>query len=466
MDFSPVSPEIIHHLRQALGDDCIFTDHEMLEKHSSDQAEKLHFTPELVVKPRDVAGVSALMKICNRERVPVTVQGGLSGLNGAALTVSGGIALSMERFNHILHIDKANFQVTTEPGVITEHLQNMLKAEGLFYPPDPQGRGWSFIGGNINTNAGGPKCVKYGVTRDYVLNLEIVLPNGEVMWTGANTLKFSSGYNLTHLIIGSEGTLAVVTKIVLKLLPLPAFNLLMRAPFLRAEDACAAVAAIFQSGVIPSGLEYMGRLAVSFSARYLGVEPFDPQYEGHLLIEVDGNYIDQLQQDCETIATVLEQFNVGEILFADSEALKNELWKIRRNAGNAMINLSKVRLGEDTVVPRALLPDQLRGVNAIAEKYNLTISSLGHLGDGNMHYYIINETEDEETWRPRAVKAKREIFELTRSLNGMLSAEHGVGYTQKGYMDVFFGATHMALLRGIKAVFDPEGILNPGKIMD
>lgn len=466
MNYSPVTPEIIHYLRQSLGDDCIFTDHEMLEKHSSDQAEKLHFVPELVVKPRDVAGVSALMKICNRERIPVTVQGGLSGLNGAALTVSGGIALSMERFNQILHIDKANFQVTTEPGVITEHLQNVLKAEGLFYPPDPQGRGWSFIGGNINTNAGGPKCVKYGVTRDYVLNLEIVLPNGEVMWTGANTLKFSSGYNLTHLIIGSEGTLAVVTKIVLKLLPLPAFNLLMRAPFLRAEDACAAVAAIFQAGVIPSGLEYMGRLAVSFSARYLGVESFDPQYEGHLLIEVDGNHIDQLQQDCETIATVLEQFNVGEILFADSEALKNELWKIRRNAGNAMINLSKVRLGEDTVVPRALLPDQLRGVNAIAEKYNLTISSLGHLGDGNMHYYIINETEDEETWRPRAVKAKREIFELTRSLNGMLSAEHGVGFTQKNFMDVFFSETHIALLRGIKRVFDPEGILNPGKIMD
>jgi glycolate oxidase len=464
MPYAPVSPPILQDLRQILGDDCVFTDPETLDKHSSDQAEKLRFLPEVVVKPHDVEGVSELMKICHREHIPVTVQGGLSGLNGAALAVLGGVALSMERFNKILNIDKANFQVTTESGVITEHLQNVLKEEGLFYPPDPQGRGWSFIGGNVNTNAGGPKCVKYGVTRDYVLNLEIVLPNGEVLWTGANTLKFSSGYNLTHLIIGSEGTLAIVTKIVLKLLPLPSFNLLMRAPFLRAEDACAAVAAIFQAGVIPSGLEYMGRLAVSFSTRYLGVEPFDPVYEGHLLIEVDGNYMDQLQQDCETIATVLEQFHVGEILFADSEALKNELWKIRRNAGNAMINLSKVRLGEDTVVPRALLPDQWRGVNAIAEKYGLTISSLGHLGDGNMHYYIINEHEAEADWRPRALKAKREIFELTQSLQGMLSAEHGVGYTQKGFMAVFFNETHLALLRGIKQVFDPNGILNPEKM--
>jgi len=446
------------------GENSVFTTADVIEKHSRDQSKNLQFLPEVVVKPRDAQSVSKVMALCYRENIPVTVQGGLSGLNAAALPVEGGVALSMERFDKILHIDAANFQVTTEPGVITEHLQNVLKAQNLFYPPDPQGKGWSFIGGNVNTNAGGPKCVKYGVTRDYVLNLEIVLPNGEILWTGANTLKNATGYNLTQLIVGSEGTLAVVTKIVLKLLPLPPFNLLLRAPFRQAEDACAAVAAIFQAGVIPSGLEYMSRSAMDFSVRYLEMEPFPPEFEAYLLIEVDGSDLEVLHRDCEKIATLLGGVNAGDILFADNEAQKNELWKIRRNAGNAMIQLTRDRVGEDTVVPRAALPAQLSGANAIAAKHGVKISSLGHLGDGNMHLYLVNEVEDPETWLPRAMQAKREIFALTKSLNGMLSAEHGVGWTQKPFMDIFFGETHLALLRGIKKVFDPKGILNPGKI--
>jgi glycolate oxidase len=464
MAFSKITPILITDIQKALGNDCVFTDAVTLTKHSRDQSKDFAFMPDVVVKPRNTEGVSQLMKICDAANIPVTVQGGLSGLNAAALTIEGGVALSMERFDRILNIDKANFQVTTESGVITEHLYNVLKEEGLFYPPDPQGKGWSFIGGNVNTNAGGPKCVKYGVTRDYVLNLEIVMPNGDITWTGANTLKNSTGYNLTQLIIGSEGTLAIVTKIVLKLLPFPPFNLLMLAPFRNAEDACAAVAAIFQEGVTPSGLEYMDRLSVEYSARYLGVEPFDPAFDAHLLIEVDGNNLAALQEDCEKIATVLQNFNVGDILFADNEAQKNELWKIRRNGGNAMINLTTMRLSEDTVVPRAQLPAQLRGVKAIGEKYGLKISCLGHLGDGNMHVNIVNENEDMATWHPKALKAKQEIFELTKSLNGMLSAEHGVGLLQKNYMPIFFNEIHLNILRGIKKVFDPKGILNPNKL--
>ncbi len=447
----------------ALGSDCVFTDSEMRNKHSRDESKNLQFEPHMVVKPRDTEGVSRLLKICNKHQIPVTVQGGLSGLSGAALPVLGGIALSMARFDKILDIDKANFQVTTEPGVITEHLQNVLKDNGLFYPPDPQGKGWSFIGGNVNTNAGGPKCVKYGVTRDYVLNLEIVLPSGEVMWTGANTLKNSTGYNLTQLIVGSEGTLAVVTKIVLKLLPLPTVDLLLYAPFVNAEDACAAVAAIFQAGVTPSGLEFMDRVAVDYSARYIGASPLSNAYEALLLIEVDGNNLDILHQDCEKIAMILQNFNVGDILFADNEAQKSELWKLRRNSGNAMIVQTKERLGEDTVVPRAALPTQMHGVKQIAEKYQLKTSMIGHLGDGNLHIYLVSDDEPTEDWYERAHKAKREIFELTKSLNGMLSAEHGVGYIQKPYMNIFFNETHLAILRGIKKVFDPNGILNPNK---
>lgn len=460
-----ISQLIESQLIEAIGNDCVFKDAETLDKHSHDESKNIYFLPEIVVKPRDTEGVSRLLKICNDHQIPVTVQGGRSGLSGAALPVSGGVALSMERFDKILDIDKANFQVTTEPGVITEHLQNVLKDKGLFYPPDPQGRGWSFIGGNVSTNAGGPKCVKYGVTRDYVLNLEIVLPSGEVMWTGANTLKFSTGYNLTHLIIGSEGTLAVVTKIVLKLLPLPSFNLLMLASFPDAEDACAAVAAVFQAGVVPSGLEYMEHAVVAYSARYLGVEPLSKDHDAYLIIEVDGSNLDVLMEDCEKIATVLQDFKVGDILFADNEAQKTEIWKLRRNAGNAMDVLSKEKWGEDTVVPRAALPQQLHGIRQISKKYGLEIINLGHLGDGNMHINIMSDVVPTEEWYAKAKQAKREIFELTKSLNGMLSAEHGVGYTQTPYLDVFFSETHRAILRGIKKVFDPKGILNPNKFV-
>ena len=464
MKNTKITADLLLQIQQAVGNDCVFTDSETLDKHSRDQSKNLYFSPEIVVMPRDTEGVSQLMKICNTHLIPVTVQGGLSGLSGAALTVEGGIALSMARFDKILNIDKANFQVTTEPGVITEHLHNVLKDNDLFYPPDPQGRGWSFIGGNVNTNAGGPKCVKYGVTRDYVLNLEIVLPSGEVMWTGANTLKNSTGYNLTQLIVGSEGTLAVVTKIVLKLLPLPTMNLLLLAPFHDAEDACAAVAAIFQAGVVPSGLEFMDRNAVDYSARYLGVPPLSIEHDAHLFIEVDGTNLDVLHEDCEKIAMILQDFNVGDILFADSEAQKSQLWQIRRNSGNSMITQTKERFGEDTVVPRAALPAQMRGVKKICEKYGLKTTNVGHLGDGNMHIYIVSDDEPTEDWYERARKAKREIFELTKSLNGMLSAEHGVGIIQKPYMDIFLGETHLAILRGIKKVFDPNGILNPQKL--
>jgi glycolate oxidase len=233
MLFNKLTPSLIAEITAAVGENAVFADIETRDKHSRDYAEHCQFMPDIVVAPQNTEGVSSLLKICNSARIPVTVQGARSGLAGGALPVEGGVALSMHRFDRILTIDSDNFQVTTEPAVITEHLQNVLTKQNLFYPPDPAGRGLSFIGGNVATNAGGPKCVKYGVTRDYVLNLEIVLSNGEIMWTGANVLKNSTGYNLTQLIVGSEGTLAVVTKIVLRVLPLPSFNLLLRALYLQ-----------------------------------------------------------------------------------------------------------------------------------------------------------------------------------------------------------------------------------------
>jgi glycolate oxidase len=463
MNFNKITPAILKKIVKALGQDSVFTDDETRDKHSRDYTENFEFLPEIVVEPKNTEGVSAVLKICNAHKIPVTVQGARSGLAGGALPFFGGVALSMKRFDRILEIDKQNFQVTVEPAVITEALQNEMMTHNLFYPPDPAGRGLSFIGGNVGTNAGGPKCVKYGVTRDYVLNLEIVLPNGEIMWTGANVLKNSTGYNLTQLIVGSEGTLAVVTKIVLRLLPLPPFNLLLLAPFNNAEDACAAVAAVFSTGVIPSGLEFMEKKAVEMSAKYLGVTPLSTSDQ--LLIEVEGNDLTALQNDCERIAEVLQSFNVGDILYADSEAQKRELWQLRRNLGSAVKVMATLKFSEDTVVPRFKLPELLRGAREIVKKYDgLDTVCWGHLGDGNLHINIITNKEMTPEFYKLAQEAKRDIFAFTKSLGGMLSAEHGVGLAQKAYISLFYSPIHLDILRGIKKVFDPKGIMNPNKI--
>ena len=466
--FNKITPAFIKKLTAIAGSNAVFTQADMLDKHARDFTKDLYFLPEVVVKPSDTEGVSKIMALCHKHRIPVTVQGARSGLTGSGLAVHGGVALSMERFDKILEIDDKNYQVTVQPAVITEHLQNVLQDKGLYYPPDPAGRGYSHIGGNIATNAGGPRCVKYGVTRDYVLNLEIVLPNGEVMLTGANTLKNSTGYNLTQLITGSEGTLAVVTKIVLKLLPYPPFNLLMLALFHKAEEACTVVTDIFKSGVIPSALEFMDKVTIDYAVRYVGSSPIpiSSDYEAMLLIEVDGNNMDILQQDCEKIAEVLSQFSVGDILFADSEAQKNELWKLRRNAANAITTLSHAMVTEDTVVPRTKLPELLRGVKKIGEKLDLKTSNMGHIGDGNIHFSIISDEPLTEEWLVRSIEGKREIYKLVQSLGGMLSAEHGIGYLQKPYMSLFFKENHLNILRGIKKAFDPRGILNPSKVFD
>ena len=468
LKFNKITPAFIKKLTAIAGSNAVFTQADMLDKHARDFTKDLYFLPEVVVKPSDTEGVSKIMALCHKHRIPVTVQGARSGLTGSGLAVHGGVAMSMERLDKILEIDDKNYQVTVEPAVITEHLQNVLQDKGLYYPPDPAGRGYSHIGGNIATNAGGPRCVKYGVTRDYVLNLEIVLPNGEVMLTGANTLKNSTGYNLTQLITGSEGTLAVVTKIVLKLLPYPPFNLLMLALFHKAEEACTVVTDIFKSGVIPSALEFMDKVTIDYAVRYVGSSPIpiSSEYEAMLLIEVDGNNMDILQQDCEKIAVVLSQFSVGDILFADSEAQKNELWKLRRNAANAITTLSHAMVTEDTVVPRSKLPELLRGVKKIGEELDLKTSNMGHIGDGNIHFSIISDEPLTEEWRVRSMEGKREIYKLVQSLGGMLSAEHGIGYLQKPFMTLFFKENHLNILRGIKKAFDPRGILNPSKVFD
>src|ERR1051325_529187 len=291
--------------RKIVGEKFVLIDEETLQHYSHDETEDLEFLPAVVLKPRTAEEISAILKICNKEKIPVTPRGAGTGLSGGALPHRGGVLLSMERMNSILSIDENNLQVTTEPGVITEVLQNAVKEKGCFYPPDPASKGSCFIGGNVSENSGGPKAVKYGVVKDYVLNLEVVLPNGDVLWTGANVLKNATGYNLTQLIVGSEGTLGVITKIVLRLIPLPKHDLLMLVPFNSAENAGAAVGAIFRAGYTPSALEFMERDALDWVSKFMETTAvkIEDGVQAHLLIEVDGNNVEVLMQEIEGISS-------------------------------------------------------------------------------------------------------------------------------------------------------------------
>ncbi|QEE51417.1 FAD-binding protein [Flavobacterium alkalisoli] len=465
MNTESLSNEMIVGLENIVGRSFLFLDTDTRNHYGHDETEDYVFPPSVVVKPGNTDEVAAIMKFANQYGIPVVPIGGRTGLSGGALSIHGGIGLSMERFANI-DIDEKNLQAVVEPAVITQVFREAVKEKGLFYPPDPSSQGSCTIGGNVAENAGGARAVKYGVTKDYVLNLEVVLPTGEVIWTGANTLKNSTGYNLTQLMVGSEGTLGVITKIVMKLLPDNSHNILMLVPFFKAGQACEAVAKIFRAGIVPSALEFMERDAIDWTLRYVDGVSLDikDEVEAHLLIEVDGNYPDVLFADAEKITGVLEQFEIDEILFADTEDQKNALWKMRRAVGEA-VKSNSIYKEEDTVVPRYELPTLLAGIKSIGKKYGFHSVCYGHAGDGNLHVNIIKGDMTDENWKTEVPKGIREIFELTVSLKGTLSGEHGIGYVQKNYMDIAFNDTQLQLMKSIKKIFDPNNVLNPGKVL-
>ncbi|GGD25542.1 FAD-binding oxidoreductase [Flavobacterium orientale] len=461
-----LTQDILKKLEIIVGQSFVFTDVETRNHYGHDETEDYVFPPNVVVKPSNATEISEILKIANQYKIPVVPIGGRTGLSGGALSIQGGIGLSMERFNKIISIDEQNLQVITEPGVITQVLREAVSEKGLFYPVDPSSMGSCFIGGNVAENSGGARAVKYGVTKDYVLNLEVVLPTGDIIWTGANTLKNSTGYNLTQLIVGSEGTLGIVTKIVLKLLSKNTHNVLMLVPFYKANEACEAVSAIFRAGIVPSALEFMERDAIDWAVEYidgLNVQVKN-EIQAHLLIEVDGNYPEILLAEAEKIMTVVEQFQIDDILFADTEDEKNALWKMRRSIAEA-VKSNSIYKEEDTVVPRYELPKLLDGIKSIGKKYGFKSVCYGHAGDGNLHVNIIKGNMSDENWQTEVPKGIKDIFELTVSLKGTLSGEHGIGYVQKDYMSIAFSKTHLELMERIKFVFDPNGILNPGKIL-
>jgi glycolate oxidase len=462
-----ITPQILEQFKLIVSSEYIFTDADSIEKYGKDETEQLHYAPQVIVKPRQASEIAQLLKICNEHLIPVTPRGAGTGLTGGALPHLGGLVISMERFNTILEIDERNLQVTTEPGVITEMLQDAVKEKGLFYPPDPASKGSCFIGGNISENSGGPKAVKYGVVKDYVLNLEVVLPNGEIIWTGSNVLKNATGYNITQLIVGSEGTLGIVTKIVLRLIPHPKFDLLMLAPFNSLEKASEAVSAIFRAGITPSAMELMEIDAITLASKILDSTaiPLTENLAAHLIIEVDGNNMDVLMSEMEAISEVLSQFDAGELFFADDAQQKNELWKIRRKANEAAV-MAGYTIEEDTVVPRAELPRLIKGAKELGVQNGFKVVCYGHAGDGNLHIRINHPTIKKSYGNDEMNAILKKLFELVKELGGTISGEHGIGLIQKSYMPVLFDEVSLELMRGIKNTFDPNHILNSGKIFD
>lgn len=464
MSFKRIQEADIHFFT-SLVDVQVWLDEEQLQRCASDETEDLAYLPEIVLQPETVAAVSRIMRYCNEQQIPVTPRGAGTGLSGGALPVMGGVVLDMKRFNRIVHLDKRNLQVTVEPGMITQELQEYVKEAGLFYPPDPASKGSCFIGGNVSENSGGPRAVKYGVVKDYVLNLEIVLPDGNVIWTGANVLKNATGYNLTQLVVGSEGTLAVITKIVLRLIPAVKHDMLMLVPFRKAEQACEAVNAIFMAGITPSAMEFMERDALEWVMKFVqsSAVQLPEDIAAHLLIEVDGNEPEQLYKEMDAIGVIVQQYDIDEILFADSSEQKQMLWTLRRKVGEA-VKSNSIYKEEDTVVPRAELPELLRTIKELGRKYGFHSVCYGHAGDGNLHVNIVKADMSDADWHEKLPLGIRELFAKVVALGGTISGEHGIGLVQKSYMDIAFNEVQLGLMKQIKQVFDPKGILNPGKI--
>lgn len=437
---------------------------EDLEPYGHDETEDFVFPPEVVVKPRTSEEVAAVLRFATARRIPVTPQGARTGLSGGALPVHGGIALSLERMNRILEIDTENLFAVVEPAVVTQTLQEEVEKVGLYYPPDPSSRGSCTLGGNIAHNAGGPRALKYGVTKDWVYGLEVALPTGEIIRHGGKLLKNVTGYNLTQLLVGSEGTLGVVTRATLKLIPRPTLAKTMLAPFPDPVSAARAVTKIFQAQIVPCACEYMERAAVAAAELRMGRKFPHSDAEALLMVEVDGRREDLLDAEIEKIAECCLACGAPDVFLATDPEKRAYLWAMRRCIGEAVKSLSSYR-EEDTVVPRVRLPELVAAIREISDKHGIRAISYGHIGDGNIHVNLLKDGLSDEAWARKLDPAVRELFERTLALGGQITGEHGVGWVQKDYLPMAYPPHYIELMRSLKRAFDPAGILNPGKVL-
>ncbi|HPX61030.1 MAG TPA: FAD-linked oxidase C-terminal domain-containing protein [Deltaproteobacteria bacterium] len=420
--------------------------------------------PDVILRPADTAQVSAIMKLANHHAIPVTARGTASGRTGGSIPIAGGIALSLTRMDKIIELDERNMMVTVGPGMRTMDLYNHCAEKGLFYPPDPASWKYSTIGGNIAENAGGMRAVKYGVTSNYVMGLEVVLADGSVIRTGGKAIKNVTGYNLTQLFVGSEGTLGIVTEILLKLIPMPKARNTMQLMFPDMEQACGTIHSMLQSGIVPAAAEIMDQTSFQAVARHRKLD-INPAIQACVIIEIDGDSQDALQRQAARIEATARRHNAIEIRTAASQAESDDIWAIRRGLSSAVGGMAPNRFGEDISVPRDAFPQVVRRIREISEKYGFTIAVYGHAGDGNLHPSVLCDMANPEH-AAKVHHAIEEIFDAALAVGGTLSGEHGIGITKRPYTAKALGAASIQAHKAIKQALDPKGILNPGKIWE
>ncbi len=463
MKYNKVTNETIRKLKDIVGDDNILSEH--LMDYGHDETHILDWVPpEVVVKPRNRTEVSEILKLANQEIIPVTPRGGGTGLSGGAVPIYGGIVLSLERMNKILEIDEENFLAVLEPGVILAELYKAVEDRGLYYPVYPEEES-ATIGGNVATNAAGMKAVKYGVTRNYIMGLEAVLPNGTVMETGGKYVKNSTGYNLTQLLVGSEGTLAVVTRIILKLIKRPKNRCYLIPTFESLEGAIGTVPKILKEGIVPVAIEFMVGIAMQLCQNYTGIKLPIPEAPNYLIIIIESDSELELKNLTERVNAICLDNGASDVFIVDAEKDMKKVSDVRAKLHFAVKSLGLEDIG-DAVVPRSKIPEFMKMLGEITQKHGILVSGSGHAGDGNVHFSVIAFGTPEEEFNRKLPEILTDVFKGSVSLGGTISGEHGIGVTKKKYVPIAIKQEQIELMGKIKRVFDPNYILNPGKIFD
>ncbi len=453
----------IDFLSEVVGDENVFEGEKINEDYCHDELGGISNYPEVLIKVHSTEEVSQVMKYAYDNNIPVVARGSGTGLVGASVPLYGGIMIEMTAMNNILEIDKENLTLTVEPGVLLMEIGKYVEEHDLFYPPDP-GEKSATIGGNINTNAGGMRAVKYGVTRDYVRGLEVVLPNGEIINLGGKVVKNSSGYSIKDLIVGSEGTLGIVTKAILRLLPLPKKAISLLIPFPNIDMAIETVPKIIKSKAVPTAIEFMQREVILAAEEFLGKKFPDNTSDAYLLLTFDGNSKEAVEKDYEVVADLCLEEGALDVFIVDTDERKESVWSAR-GAFLEAIKASTTEMDEcDVVVPRNRVAEFIKYTHDLEKEFNVRIPSFGHAGDGNLHVYVCKDDLDEETWKEKLAKVFELMYKKAEGLRGLVSGEHGIGYAKRQYMFNQYGDQYLTLMRGIKVAFDDKNILNPGKV--
>ena len=470
MRYGQITCEIVRELAEIVGSRNVFTDEEKMQTYSHDEtpAEQYGHMPGVVVTPTSTKQVADLVKLANKHLIPVTPRGAGSGLSGGAIPIYGGILLSLEKMNKVLEIDCANMMIVVEPGLVTNEINGLVAEQGLFFAGYPMSLESCFIGGNIAENAGGGKAVKYGVTGQYIMGLELVTPEGDVVMLGGKNVKDVTGYDLKKLIIGSEGTLGIVTKAIIKLSPKPKYQTDLLVLFKDVDTAIAAVPIIFsKAGITPTSIEFMDKASVHTSCNYLNEHLPYQQAGSMLLMSVDGTDKAQVDMDAERIGELLMKNSAIEVYVADNYTTQERVWSVRRNIAEAFKVYSPQQSLEDIVVPIGNIPALMPKVAEISRKYCISMPTYGHAGDGNLHTTLVKNPDSTiEEWYEIEEKALKELYEAVQSIGGKISGEHGIGIKRKKYYENLIDPVELKMMRAIKSALDPNGIMNPGKIFD